>query len=122
MDGEAMDVYDEAVAYWQEHFSPEAITHSWTRPDIRPGGALFLNCDYKPYEGFTCGCLTQVKSGHYVAATAELTEAIRADPRLPDSPENITLESLPAFAEWQRRIDKALGRTVTVDLSGHIVS
>lgn len=51
------------------------------------------------------GCLTMVKSGHHVACTPELTEAIRADPRLPEDSGDVTPAHLPVFAEWQRRLD-----------------
>ncbi len=57
-----------------------------------------------------CGCLTQVKKDYKEAATINLTKAIRADPRIPREPEYITIDDLPVFAEWQRRIDKELNR------------
>lgn len=55
------------------------------------------------------GCLTMIRrSTNYCAPTSELTEAIRADTRIPSNHADITLAHLPVFAEWQRRID-ALG-------------
>lgn len=59
----------------------------------------------KPPGGGACGCLTMVKAGGWVAWTPELTAAVRADGRLPKSFLGIEPEQLPAFAEWQRRLD-----------------
>lgn len=59
--------------------------------------------------GDGCGCLTMIKAGRG-AETEELTLAIRSDDRIPSKLEDITIESLPVFAEWQRCIDKELGR------------
>jgi hypothetical protein len=39
-----------------------------------------------------------------------LTKAIRADARIPEGPQWITVNDLPVFAEWQRRLDKELKR------------
>jgi MoxR-like ATPase len=62
-------------------------------------------------EGLPCGCLTMIRSDEgFVAQTSALTKAIKADTRIPDDPEKITLRHLPVFAEWQRRLDKELGR------------
>lgn len=54
------------------------------------------------------GCLTQIRAGDRVACTPELTAAIRADERIPSSPEGITKEVIRSgvFQEWQRRIDR----------------
>lgn len=107
-----MDIYDEAVAYLTEF--PERILAAWERPEVEDGGALFLYCspsgtgrDHsvqqgRAKKGWIYGCLTQVRTGDYEAWTPELTAAIRADARIPLSPHDITVDSLPAFAEWQR--------------------
>lgn len=68
-----------------------------------------------------CGCLTQIREdsgpcGFGVFAVSgehreDLTRAIAEDERLPDSPWQIEHKHLPIFAEWQRRLDKELGRT-----------
>lgn len=58
------------------------------------------------------GCLTMIRNGDWRAETEELTEAIRADERLPKTQQDITKEHLPVFAEWQRRLDKELSREV----------
>jgi len=47
---------------------------------------------------------------HYHAYTDDLTERIRADERIPDDPDRITVAHLPVFAEWQRILDKELKR------------
>jgi hypothetical protein len=45
------------------------------------------------------------------AATPELTFAIGNDERLPPDIDKVTVDHLPIFAGWQRRIDQVLGRT-----------
>lgn len=75
---------------------------------------LFDDCGIYRHSADTdmpCGCLTLVRCGSMDAQTPELTDAIRADERLPLQVDDITREHLPVFAEWQRRIDKELGRT-----------
>ncbi len=100
------DKYDEAVAYLTKH--PRKIFDAWDLPDETPHGCLFMPVrgDYS----FCCGCLTEVASGLRRACTNELTEAIRADVRIPTNPREITPDDLPVFAEWQRRIDLELNR------------
>lgn len=101
------DKYDLAVEYLTEH--PEEIYHAWRQPNIRVGGCLFKYCQK---EAVGCGCLTQVKYGIYPAETEALTKAIRKDRRIPVNPYLITVKKLSLFAQWQRRIDKELGRSV----------
>lgn len=62
-----------------------------------------------------CGCLTLIRADHDLSAMDmdgnplhAITAEIRADERIPKSPFKITKESLPAFAEWQRRLDKEI--------------
>jgi hypothetical protein len=104
------DKYDEAIEYLTKY--PTEIWPAWRDPRIHQAGILFLHCgdNNKYYDhGVYCGCLTQIRSDHaFVAATDDLTEAIRKDDRIPKSPSEITVEHLAAFAEWQRKID-ALG-------------
>lgn len=53
------------------------------------------------------GCLTQIRAGHGVGhPDREITNEIIADLRLPCSPSRILPEDLPAFAEWQRKLDR----------------
>lgn len=118
---EVKDKYDEAVDYLTKN--PEEIYQCWNHPISYRAGALFLpvsdklpaspnTVDLLPRrgDGLMCGCLTMVRAGLKVAWTDELTEAIRGDARIPKTPESIKPEHLPVFAEWQRRIDKELGR------------
>lgn len=62
------------------------------------------------------GCLSMIKgSSSYVAETTELTEAIRADPRIPvvkveSDVSKFTEDNYIAMAEWQRRLDIELER------------
>lgn len=94
----------------------ELVWRAWTNadplfqfagPDGKRGGEV---PDDDTGEEHDCGCLTQVRDGSAVASTPELTAAIRADKRLPTSPRSIKRKHLPVFAEWQRRLDKELGR------------
>lgn len=109
------DKYDEAVEYLTEH--PEEILQAWYLPSGAPepdhiGHCLFGIVATHESIGSHCGCLTQIAAcGHYPEAeTPELTKAIRADMRIPKKGSLVTVEDLPVFAEWQRRIDKELGR------------
>jgi hypothetical protein len=67
------------------------------------------------------GCLTQIKASpcHYGALAEgtgnkdliDLVKRVASDERIPDRAEHVTLEMLPAFAEYQReyqRINKSL--------------
>lgn len=114
------DVYDKAIAFLRKH--PERIYRAWVDPTREPGGALFsftsrsrkaeLSRETHPIYGdrMSCGCLTQIRGGDYAAPTKALTAAIRDDERIPAISTLIDVESLPVFAEWQRRLDKELGR------------
>lgn len=105
------DIYDKAVKFLTEH--PEEIYDAWARVEDHVAGCLFGAVDkdplnYKPRGA--CGCLTQVKSGRIRACNSELTNRIRSDDRIPNTGEHITVKHLPIFAEWQRVLDKELGR------------
>jgi hypothetical protein len=102
------DQYDKAVAYLTKH--PDKIIYAWENPDGELGGRLFQFMGTTDGYGESCGCLTQVKSGIRRAKTPALTKAIRADARIPEGPQWITVNDLPVFAEWQRRLDKELKR------------
>ncbi len=110
-----MDRYDRDAAYLTDN--PEKIKEAWQFPTSKKGGSLFVkaarNIDQLTIGDSWCGCLTQIRIGGpigYVAETLELTEAIHADTRLPDDVDAITIEHLPVFAEWQRRLDMELQR------------
>ena len=101
--------YDDALAYLTAH--PEKIRKAWDLP-AGQGGCLFA---YATKDGgFPCGlvgCLTMIRlyrntqDPNVSAFGPEITQAIRDDERLPDRPADITVEHLPVFAEWQRRLD-----------------
>lgn len=107
-----MDKYDAAIAYLTAY--PSEIARAWAMVSTHPAGCLFAFCgrtgsaDDKDEEGRRfCGCLTQVRNGDH-AYTPALTAAIRADARIPGNDQQITIESLPVFAEWQRRLDREI--------------
>jgi len=54
------------------------------------------------------------KCDNWYAQTEELTEAIKADDRIPDRIEDVTKENLYVFVEWQERLDEELGRDLSV--------
>lgn len=102
------DKYDKQIAYLTEH--PEKIFLYWVG-----GKGLFAFAG--PISDPTIGCLTMIRGSGDVALTPELTKAIQSDERIPYGEEGITIESLPVFAEWQRRLDAGLNedRTEVVD-------
>jgi hypothetical protein len=112
-----MDKYDHAMAHLGSH--PDQIYDAWSDVNGHPAGCLFAyvspdgHFDGTP-NGKARGCLTQIKLDpyRYEAWTDELNCAIAADSRIPASPHSLVLADLPIFAEWQRRIDKALNRSV----------
>lgn len=112
-----MDRYDEAVKYLTEN--PVEIWRAWGNPAAskEKGGCLFQWAGDKynlPEQGLM-GCLTQIRASiSRNAQTEELTEEIRNDERLPTQCGDITVEHLPLFAEYQRKIDLATGRDRTV--------
>jgi hypothetical protein len=116
-----MDKYDIAVAYLREH--PEEIPDAWNNPSGQVQGEnrgepLFGYVAPNPFRSIVdignglikCGCLTQVALGEEEAYTDDLTQKIRSDHRIPTKPEDITVNDLEVFAEWQRKIDKELNR------------
>lgn len=100
-----LDKYDRAIAHLTKH--PDQISSTWVSPDEYEAGCLFefLSPDYR--SGKDWGCPTLVKHGGFIALTDEITEAIRNDPRIPGDHSKITIESLEAFAEYQRMADAA---------------
>lgn len=107
------DYYDDAVAYLTEH--PECIGKAWMlhRHVSEIGGLLFgFVTPSREMSRVECGCLTTIRcDDDDVAWTKSLTQAIRADERIPSKDKDITPETLPVFAEWQRKIDRELNRT-----------
>ena len=106
----ARDKYDEEIEYLSER--PDMIETHWCNPYCRTANGLF---GYLDGRGGTCGCLTLVRQEPDLYAgghrhLAPLIREIAADTRIPTTPDRITVEDLPVFAEWQRRLDKELGR------------
>jgi hypothetical protein len=97
------DKYSKAIEYLNRH--PSQILEAWNCPRFHPAGCLF---QYTSLQN-GAGCLTQIRAGNSRAHKHELTLEIRADERVPKDQEEITLNDLPVFAEWQRKIDK-IGR------------
>jgi hypothetical protein len=103
-----MDRYDRAIA-WLRDGREHLLEDAWGTDGESPGWALFAYASDSPdtprdTEGNFCGCLTQVRQGE-PAATPELTDAIRADKRLPMRAHELRMEHIDVFAEWQRRLD-----------------
>ncbi len=119
-----MDKYDEAVLHLtaREQAEPGSIRRAWLHFRTDHDGCLFAMAtksgdNVAPDDGARFGCLTMIRFGRTTtstyanqAATPELTAAIRADERIPADSISIKITDLPTFAEWQRRLDKELGR------------
>lgn len=102
------DKYDKAIDYLTEN--PDKIYSSWNFAGTNNQNPI-ASCLFDSVGPFLeCGCLTQVKYDGAKAASFSLARDIYNDNRIP-KPDNITVEDLPVFAEWQRRIDKELGRS-----------
>lgn len=98
------DKYDEAIEYLTAH--PDEMPDAWGDTSEHKAGCLFA---YLGDLGDTvCGCPTMVKNGFRSTSVLELTTAVRADPRIPRRVDDITVESLPAFADIQRLADKLI--------------
>lgn len=113
------DYYDRAVAYLQSRPRDELLA-TWGAPFRYPGGLLFQFCTPTGHAvsvngvGVFHGCPTMVAAGTLPAWTASLTQAIRADRRMTAESHRMQHHHLPVLAEWQRRIDKELGRAPPV--------
>ena len=123
------DKYDLAIDYLTEN--PSQIRDAWGDPSEYEGrgGELFgfVGPDWKSndnkvrYDGEigTCGCLQQIRAALVTDEYQNMTEAIARgqmsgsywprlwekianDRNLPHDEDDITLEDLPVFAEWQR--------------------
>lgn len=114
------DKYDKAIAYLTKH--PSRIYDAWVNQNSgderavakahclfqcasTTGHGLYLDDAY-------CGCLTQIRQqpDTYCAATPALTKAIKRDARIPKDPSQIEVKHLRVFAQWQRKLDRVLGR------------
>lgn len=111
------DKYSEAVAYLTEH--PEEISDTWFHASTHRHGCLFAFCTpsgerVARQDGKHCGCLTMIRGkwwGDGNAWTDDLTAAILADERIPAADDDIGVDDLEVFAEWQRKLDVILNRT-----------
>lgn len=113
--GRFIDEYDRAVAILTRR--PELIEDAWDagyafrhdgpRKVLGRSGPLRMFCS-RLFSVVPCevGCLTQIRK--YRDGCTETGRLIEADERLPTIPDDITPANLPAFAEWQRRIDRKL--------------
>lgn len=105
------DGYDLQIAYLTAH--PEEIEGQWVRglglfAYASKGRPFSYDVVYDMWEG----CLTMIRAdaNRGVVGRPDLTAAIRADKRLPKTVDDVTPRDLPAFAYWQRRLDKELDR------------
>jgi len=122
------DKYDLAIEYLTEN--PEEIHEAWSTPgdNAGRGGELFGfvaprwdDNDAVAKEGDiivgTCGCLQQIREAYIekgkegnkgtmcMSHWPRLWESIARDVRIPSDVNEITVEDLVVFAEWQREID-----------------
>lgn len=115
-----MDVYAKAVDFFKEN--PDQIMKVWDDPKSHWSGVLFqaVSIDGQGRdneEGLFCGDLCEIRSLMAHAWNLKLQEEIMNDPRLPKifASNNffpkITEDVLDVYAEWQRKIDKALNRS-----------
>lgn len=118
----ARDKYDRAIEYLTKH--PEDLFMSWLFPERNTAGCLFAMASKTGGNVPGVGCLTTIKNGtdydgvdRVVEGRPDLTQRIRDDPRIPVTSSSarrdkfsIPAESYLALAEWQRILDKELGR------------
>lgn len=100
--------YDEQIERLKSS-PPEEIREEWADSE-----GLFQYATRSGNEEAFGGCLTQIRRDSYrcVPGRPDLTEAIRADERIPRDSFDIRVEHLPVFREWQERLDREL-RDVT---------
>jgi hypothetical protein len=106
-----MDKYDKQIKFLTAN--PERITRQW-----ESGIGLFQfidrSCDDNE-SNINSGCLTMIRSNMSCVAIInrnvnnEITEQIRNDERIPINSNDIKVEHLPIFAEWQRKVDQLEG-------------
>lgn len=108
------DIYDKACDFLTRN--PQQIQVAWDSPSDHPAGVLFRAASplgesvQRPGDYLCCGCLIEIRQEDAVAWTKDLTEAIRADDRIPADYDEIQPEDLKVWAEWNRRIDQILKR------------
>lgn len=103
-----MDKYDLAIQALT--LEPSAIYESWNKandPESLTGNALLGHVLFTPVDrtGHKCACLTEVKEHYLDFGPDKYRTEIKNDPRIPSCGMAITVDHLPVFAEWQRRLD-----------------
>ncbi len=105
------DTHERMLQYVEELKSrPREYLHDvWTQgvdPDVDDPTALFARI------APDCGCLTQVRDEAEQAGPLHdipLIDELIDDDRIPDRGTEIRHHHLPAFAEWQARLEAELG-------------
>ncbi len=115
-----MDKYqilvEELLTIQPEDFLAE-VECRWNNDHNNNKGCLFAYCSpnnyFLSYNNKICGCITQVKSGEDVAYTEELTQLIRNNPLIPESPNKIKQDRavLEEFAKLQRHMDETIRKS-----------
>lgn len=98
----AKDKYDLAIEIL-ENGPATMIGKAWMDPERHEAGCLFM------WANKSAGCLTQIRKYNWYLDESPLVAEISKDERIPKSWDEITVKSLPVFAEWQRRLDRELG-------------
>jgi len=96
------DKYDLAIEILKKN-PTTMIGEAWTDPEHHEAGCLFM------WANKSTGCLTQIRKYQESSRNYPQIEEIAKDERIPKDWDEITVETLPVFAEWQRRLDKELG-------------
>ncbi len=112
-----MDKYDRAIELLNRLDDTNfrnVVSKAWglsENDDVVEIICLFQYCSNNNYAS-NIGCLTMIRKsgGMIVQDRPDLTKQIREDERIPKNCNEITKESLPVFAEWQRILDKELKR------------
>lgn len=96
------DKYDLAIEFLKQ--APATmIGEAWQDPEHHEAGCLFM------WANKSAGCLTQIRKHDCYLDGTPLVAEISKDERIPKNWDEITVEILPFFAEWQRRLDRELG-------------
>jgi len=107
------DKYDDAIEYLTEH--PSEIGKAWCSGGEYKARTL-CHCLFQYIPGDSSnvdmGCLTQVKNSPFDEKTYASgfsggiwQDRIMVDPNIPKQVEEITVDMLPTFAEYQREMD-----------------
>jgi len=104
-----MDQYDVYIEHLKT-LNPSEVDEEWNN-----WRGIFRTTGNNPpgVGGSEYGCLTLVRRNSGYGATAptpSLTERIQADTRIPKHSKDITPDHYEIFADWQRQIDRELGR------------